>query len=103
MAMGKLTKKEVIKTAKLANLTLASDETEIFAKQLSKVVEYFGELNEVNTTGVEPTSQTTGLINKTRADEVNSLRIISVNDVMSGTDIKYNNYFSVPLLINKGE
>ena len=101
--MGKLTKKEVIKTAKLANLTLASDETEIFAKQLSKVVEYFGELNEVNTTGVEPTSQTTGLINKTRADEVNSLRIISVNDVMSGTDIKYNNYFSVPLLINKGE
>lgn len=41
-----------------------------FSTQLSAIFEYVDLLNEVDTEGVEPTSQVTGLENVTREDEV---------------------------------
>lgn len=48
-------KKQVLKIADLAKLELTDAEAERFAKELSKVVDYIDELNEVATEGVEPT------------------------------------------------
>lgn len=56
--------------AKLARLLLKDEEVEMFSKQLSEVFEYMEVLNEVDTEGVIPTSQVTGLENVFREDVV---------------------------------
>ena len=65
----KLTKDTVKKVAKLANLPITPDEGEVYANQLSAILEYVKQLNEVDTKGVEPTFNVTGLTNVTRDDQ----------------------------------
>lgn len=74
--MAKLTKSDVLHIAKLAKLNLNDVEVEKFLPQLSKVVDFVGQLSEVDTSGVEPTSQTTGLENVTREDIVDTSRVL---------------------------
>ncbi len=64
----KLTADQVKHVAKLANLPLFSDEEEKYSGQLSEILEYVDKLNEVDTSGVEPTYNVTGLENVTRED-----------------------------------
>lgn len=66
----KLTKQQVEHVAKLARLGLSEKEVEKFQTQLSGILDYVEQLNEVNTEGVEPTAQVTGLLNVTREDKV---------------------------------
>ena len=56
--------------AKLANLPLKNEEIDKFEKQLQETIDYVDELNQVNTKGIEPTSQVTGLENVLREDEI---------------------------------
>lgn len=65
-----LTTQEVQKIAKLARLHLTDEEIELYRGQLSSILDYVGQLKEVNTDGVEPTRQVTGLQNVMREDEV---------------------------------
>ncbi len=55
--------------AKLANLALTDEEISRMTKELTAIVGYVEQLNEVDTEGVEPIAQVTGLVNVTRADE----------------------------------
>jgi aspartyl-tRNA(Asn)/glutamyl-tRNA(Gln) amidotransferase subunit C len=71
----KITQDQVKHVAKLARLSLDEDEALKFSKQLSSVFEYMDCLNEVDTEGVEPTSQVTGLENVYRDDEVKDSEI----------------------------
>ena len=64
----KLTPTEVQKIASLSKLSLTEEEIEMFSAQLSDVLTYFQKLNELNTEGVEETSQVTGLVNVYRED-----------------------------------
>jgi len=66
----KLLKKEVEKIAKLSRLELTEDEKELYASQLSKVLDYVEKLNEVNTENVVITAQVTGLENVYRDDKI---------------------------------
>lgn len=66
----KLTKQQIEHVAKLARLGLTPKEVEKFQTQLSSILDYVEQLNEVNTDGVEPTAQVTGLTNVMRKDEV---------------------------------
>lgn len=50
--------------ARLARIRLTEQEVELYSQQLSQVIDYnMSQLNQVDTTGVEPLSQTTGLVN----------------------------------------
>jgi aspartyl-tRNA(Asn)/glutamyl-tRNA(Gln) amidotransferase subunit C len=66
----KLTREQVLHVAKLARLGLSEKEVEKFQKELSGILDYVEMLNEVQTDGVEPMSQVTGLENVTRDDSV---------------------------------
>lgn len=61
---------DITHVAKLANLSLTDEEKKKFASQLKETIEYIEGLSEVNTEGIEPTSQVTGLENVTREDVV---------------------------------
>lgn len=65
-----LSKDKVEHVAKLARLELSDENAERFSSQLSDVLSYMEILDEVNTEGVEPTLQVTGLINVSREDKV---------------------------------
>lgn len=68
--MATLTKDEVRHIAKLARLQLSEAEVEKFTKDLTSILTYVDLLREVDTTGVEPAAQITGLSNVFRSDEV---------------------------------
>lgn len=59
---------EVKKIAKLARLNLTSEEEKRHAETISAVLDYMKILNEVDTKGVEQTSQVTGLVDVVRED-----------------------------------
>lgn len=68
--MSKLSKDDILKLARLARLRLSDDEVEKYQKELSEILDYVAHLDTVDTAGLEPTYQITGLTNMTRKDEV---------------------------------
>jgi len=68
--MADLTRDDVIHLASLAKLALTDEEIERFRKDLSKILDYVAQLQAVDISGLEPTSQVTGLLNVERVDEV---------------------------------
>ncbi|MCK4539851.1 Asp-tRNA(Asn)/Glu-tRNA(Gln) amidotransferase subunit GatC [Candidatus Parcubacteria bacterium] len=76
-------KKEIEHIANLARLELSGEELDIYGKQLSDILGYIEQLQEVDTEGVEPTAQITGLENSWREDEArawdDSERINAIN------------------------
>lgn len=67
---------EVKKIAKLARIKLTPDEEKRHAATISAVLDYMKILNEVDTNGVEQTSQVTGLEDVTRLDESRDCKIV---------------------------
>jgi aspartyl-tRNA(Asn)/glutamyl-tRNA(Gln) amidotransferase subunit C len=65
-----LSEDQVRHIAKLARIRLRDDEIQKFQTELSAILDYVEELNEVDTTNVIPTSQVTGLENHMREDKV---------------------------------
>lgn len=65
-----LTVADIEKIAGLARLALTEEEKIQYAHELSVVLDYFAQLNEVDTSNVPETCQVTGLEDVTRADEV---------------------------------
>lgn len=65
-----LTVEEVQKIASLARLKLTPEEEKRYMETISAVLDYMTILNEVDTNGVEPTSQVTGLQDVFREDVV---------------------------------
>ncbi|MBI4127128.1 Asp-tRNA(Asn)/Glu-tRNA(Gln) amidotransferase subunit GatC [Candidatus Peregrinibacteria bacterium] len=66
----KLSKEQVKKIAHLARLHLTDDEVELFAGQLTDILNYVDVLKELDTAGVPETNQVTGLTNVLREDVV---------------------------------
>lgn len=98
--MAKLTKDDVLHTAKLAKLELTGDEVEKFTPQLSGIIDFVGQLSEVDVKGVEPTSQTTELENVFRKDEVEIKNQLTQEEATSGADT-LNGYFVVDALLSE--
>ena len=70
-----MTKQEVKKVAALARLEITEEEVEIYAKQLTSILEYVSQLNQVDTQGVLPTLQVSGLVNVFREDIVEECKV----------------------------
>lgn len=70
--MSKITTDDVRQLAQLSSLQMSDGEIESIAADIENILNYIGQLNELDTTGVEPTYQVTGLENVWRGDEVDS-------------------------------
>lgn len=68
--MSTITTDDVRRLAVLSSLQLTDDEIEHLQVDLANIVSYIGQLNELDTSGVEPTYQVTGLENVWRDDRV---------------------------------
>ncbi len=95
---NKLSKEEVLRIAKLANLELTKEEVVKFQKQLSDVLGYVEILKEVDTSKVKPTSQVTGLENVFREDKTKPS--LSQKEALSGSKRTQNGYFKIKSIFN---
>jgi len=66
----KLTTDDVLHIAKLSRLELTNAETERYTEELSAILSFVETLQEVDTTGVLPTSHITETLDELRADSV---------------------------------
>jgi aspartyl-tRNA(Asn)/glutamyl-tRNA(Gln) amidotransferase subunit C len=65
-----ITIQDVEHVARLARLSLSEAEKELYAVQLSRIIENFNELSAVDTTGIEPMAHVLPVVNVLRDDEV---------------------------------
>jgi len=79
--------------AQLAHLGINEKEIEKFQKQLSQIIGFVNQLSIVNTEGIIPTSQVTGLENIFREDLITPS--FSQKDVLANAPDKHNGYFKV--------
>lgn len=99
--MVKLSGADIKHVAKLAKLSLTAAEIKKLQKQLAKVIGYISQLNEVETAGVTPTSQTTGMENVFREDKIHPTGQLIPQEALSGTEKTQNDYFVVKQVISK--
>lgn len=84
---------DILRIAKLANLTLSEGEKDKLEKQLEEILGYIGKLKEVNAQSITETAQVTGLENVTREDK--PILSLSQEEVLQNTKLTNNGYFKV--------
>ena len=89
-----ITIKDVEHVAKLARLEHTEDEKEKFSKQLGDIIKYVEQMNEVDTTGVEPMSHAIPIVNVMREDEV--VQEQTKEELMANAPSKEDGFFRVP-------
>lgn len=85
--------------AKLANLSLTTEEKVKFEKQLTETLKYIENLKEVDTKDVKPTDHVTNLENVTREDVVTPS--LSQEQALSNAKDKYNGFFKVKAVLDE--
>lgn len=93
-----LTTDDIKHVAKLANLPLTEKEIPELQKQLSEILGYIDQLQEVDTKGIEETSQVTGLTNVSRNDIPG--KTLTQKSALSNTQNQKSGYFKVPKVLN---
>lgn len=89
-----ITVKDVQHVAKLARLSLTEDECQRFTEQLDHILGYFDELNQVDTTGVEPMSHPIPVVNVLREDLVK--QSLDRETLMANAPVREGAFFKVP-------
>lgn len=95
-----VTPDEVKKIGKLANLKLQENEVNLFAEQFTKTIEVVNHLNEIDTDNINATYQINGLLNVTRADEVDKSRVLPQKIALREARKTHNGFFVVERLID---
>jgi aspartyl-tRNA(Asn)/glutamyl-tRNA(Gln) amidotransferase subunit C len=65
-----LTATDVKKIAHLARLNLSENDVAVYAEQLSKIMQFVEQMNEADTTGIEPIAHSLDVSQRMRPDEV---------------------------------
>lgn len=68
--MSTITNDDVRHLAQLSSLQMSDAEVESLRADIEKIINYINKLDELDTDGVEPTYQVTGLQNVWRDDEI---------------------------------
>ncbi|MES2971386.1 MAG: Asp-tRNA(Asn)/Glu-tRNA(Gln) amidotransferase subunit GatC [Patescibacteria group bacterium] len=68
--MAQLSHDDILVLARLSRLHLSEDEVEQFRVEISAILQFVEQLQNVDLSGLEPTYQVTGLTNVLRPDEV---------------------------------
>ncbi len=92
-----LTIKEVEHVALLARLSLSDEEKALFSRQLSSILEYVDQLNELETDDVEPLTHILPVFNVFREDVVRpgSVR----EEILSNAPLLEENQYKVPKIM----
>lgn len=86
--------KDVEHVAKLARLKLTENEIETYSKQLGNILKYVEQMNEVDTSNVEPMPHPLPVYNVMREDCVKYEQ--TKEEMMANAPFEENGFFRVP-------
>lgn len=93
----KITLHETQHVADLARLHLTDEELEMMTSQLDTILSYVAKLDELDTSGVEPTTHALAIVNAFRDDTVNPS--LSRRDALANAPQQNGESFVVPRII----
>ncbi|NIA06730.1 MAG: Asp-tRNA(Asn)/Glu-tRNA(Gln) amidotransferase subunit GatC [Actinobacteria bacterium] len=94
---AKIGPEQVRKVAHLARIKLSESEVEQFSEQLSDILTYVDQLNELDTSNVEPTTHPLRLSNVFRKDEAGET--LSNEAALANAPKKHGGFFAVPKVL----
>lgn len=97
MAQGKISREQVRHVALLARLELTPNEEERLETELSEMLAYVNQLNEIDTGNVEPTAQVGESGTPMRDDEVTNAP--EPEAMLSNAPARQGTFFKVPKII----
>ncbi|HET6513838.1 MAG TPA: Asp-tRNA(Asn)/Glu-tRNA(Gln) amidotransferase subunit GatC [Thermodesulfovibrionales bacterium] len=83
--------------AHLARLSLSEDEEKTFSQQIGSILEYVEKLNELDTSGIEPTSHVIEMKNVMREDMI--WPSLPVDNALANAPDRSGNFYRVPKII----
>jgi aspartyl-tRNA(Asn)/glutamyl-tRNA(Gln) amidotransferase subunit C len=92
-----LTTEQVRWVAHLARLELSDAEVETMARQLSAIIDYVNQLQQVNTDGVEPLAHPLPIHNVFRDDEPTPS--LSVDAALANAPDRRGDFYGVPAVL----
>ena len=95
----KITKETLQKIAHLARLEVRTDEEEALLQDLSEILTWVEQLDDVDTEGVEPLTHMTREMNAFRKDEAE--KGLKRNDALLNSPKHDDQFFVVPKVIKK--
>ena len=96
--MSKLTDTDIIKLAKLSRLAMDEAERKTILKELNSIFDFVDQLQSIDTEGVEPTDQVTGLTNASRQDSISDYGV-SKSEMLKNVPQHDDNYVQVPKVL----
>jgi aspartyl-tRNA(Asn)/glutamyl-tRNA(Gln) amidotransferase subunit C len=93
----KIEKDSIKYTSNLARISLTASEEELFAGQLNDILTYMEKINEIDTSGIEPTSHVIAMDNVFRCD-VQKKQLSQAQALVNAPD-KKGSFFRVPRVI----
>lgn len=96
--MSTITLADVQYVAALAKIAVTEDEATKLQSELSAIISYVAQLDQLNTDGVEPTYQVTGLTNVTRKDELIDYDV-SQADLLKNASAVQDHQLKVPKVL----
>ncbi len=93
-----LTGDQVRWVAHLARLEISPEEVELFTEQLSRIVDYVNQLQEVNTEGVEPLAHALPIHNVFRPDEASPS--LPVDEALANAPVRRGDFYGVPAVLD---
>ena len=93
-----LTIDEVRRIARLARVALTAEEVERLRDELSGILDHFSVLDEIDTEGVAPTTQTFEMTNVQREDATEPS--LPVGEVLANAPRREDNYFRVRAVLD---
>ena len=89
--------KTVRHIARLARIAVTDDEAKALESELSAILDWVEQLQEVDTEGVEPMTSVVHMDMKKRDDEVNDGEC--ADDIVGNAPMKDNHFFMVPKVV----
>jgi aspartyl-tRNA(Asn)/glutamyl-tRNA(Gln) amidotransferase subunit C len=97
--MAKITKKDVLKLARLSKIKLTDEEVDKFVDELGAIVKYVEQIDSADTSGLKPTDQVTGLQNIMRTDKITNYDE-TPDELLKNAPTKEGNYIRVKRVLS---
>ena len=94
---AKIGPEKVRQVARLARINLSQDEVQQFAGQLSDILAYVEQLNELDTDGVEPTTHPLRMSNVFRPDRIG--QSLTSEQALANAPQRQGDFFAVPKVL----
>ena len=95
----KVNKELIAKLSSLSKLKFNKEETELISKDLSKMVKFINQLNELETDGIEPLIHMNEEINNWREDKLGE--VLSQEKALTNSPVQDSTYFKLPKVLDK--